>query len=59
LKTTDPLLLRAERLKAEAAELHQRSRALRELRQLQRDLDATTRKLVRALQPYGVIERDR
>jgi len=59
LKTKDPLLLRAERLKAEAAELQTRSRALRELRQLQRDLDAATRGLVRVLGPYGVTGRDR
>jgi len=59
LKTTDPLLLHAERLKAEAAELQKQSRAERELRQLQRDLEATTRKLVRALRPYGVTGRDR
>lgn len=59
MKQTDPLLLRAERLKAEAVALQERSRAFRELRQLERDLDATTRKLVRALRPYGVIERAR
>ena len=59
LRKNDPLLQRAERLRAEAATLNQRSRALRELRQLQHDLEATTRKLAFALRPYGVIERER
>jgi hypothetical protein len=59
LKKQDPLLARAERVHAEAAELQQKSRAQRELRQLQRDLDATRRRLVQALRPYGVIGRSR
>jgi hypothetical protein len=59
LSKNDPLLERAERLRAEGVALCRRSRALRELRQLQRDLEATTRKLARALRPYGVVERVR
>ncbi len=50
----DKLLRRAERVQADAIALKNESRALRQLRQLERDLEAATRKLAQALRRYGV-----